>query len=200
MVAGKLFVVALLRFGQTLQNGFDPVEATAAVSFGHGSRLSIQTGKGLDIALLFCILELYIIVRRKHTLETSVQPTIRIDADSATPAYRQIADSIRALLVEGVLNPEDVLPPVRQLAIDLAVHFNTVAEAYRMLADEGWLDLKRRLGARVIARPMPQPVSPESKPKFAKRLQELVAATRAEGVPTDVIAQTLRRIAEALTS
>ncbi len=155
--------------------------------------------KGLDSAANLCILKVYIIVQLRHTMESPVQPTIRIDADSATPAYRQIADSIRTLLVNGMLNPGDVLPPVRQLAIDLAVHFNTVAEAYRTLADEGWLDLKRRLGARVIARPMPELASPEAEVKFAKRLQELVAATRAEGIPTEIIAQTLRRIAEALT-
>jgi DNA-binding transcriptional regulator YhcF (GntR family) len=35
-------------------------------------------------------------------------------------------------------------------------HFNTVAIAYRMLADEGWLELKRRRGAAVIARNAPR--------------------------------------------
>jgi GntR family transcriptional regulator len=123
---------------------------------------------------------------------------IRIDADSSTPVYRQISDAIRALLVAGSLNPGDLLPPVRQLAIDLAVHFNTVAEAYRTLAEEGWLDLRRRRGAQVIARPTPQNAPPEAEVKFAQRLREVVAATQAEGLPPEIIAQQLRRIAEGL--
>lgn len=128
----------------------------------------------------------------------SVQAVIRIDTGSVTPAYRQIADSIRTLLVNGALNPGDLLPPVRQLAIDLAVHFNTVAEAYRRLADEGWLDLKRRRGAQVIARTTPLTAPPESEVKFVQRLRELVAATQAEGLPPETIALSLRSIAEGL--
>jgi GntR family transcriptional regulator len=127
-----------------------------------------------------------------------VQAVIRIDTDSVTPAYRQIADSIRTLLVNGVLHPGDLLPPVRQLAIDLAVHFNTVAEAYRRLAEEGWLDLKRRRGAQVIARATPLTAPPESELKFLQRLRELVAATRAEGLPLETIASSLHSIAEGL--
>jgi len=128
----------------------------------------------------------------------STSPVIRIDADSATPVHRQISDAIRALLVSRALNPGELLPPVRRLAIDLAVHFNTVAEAYRTLAEEGWLDLRRRRGALVIERPTPETAHPEAEPKFAQRLQELVAAARADGIPPGVIARHLRRNAEGL--
>jgi DNA-binding transcriptional regulator YhcF (GntR family) len=58
-----------------------------------------------------------------------------------------IADGLRALLVHGAFKTGDRLPTVRQLAIDLTVHHNTVAQAYRLLADEGWLDLRRHRGA-----------------------------------------------------
>jgi len=125
-------------------------------------------------------------------------PAIRIDVESTAPAYRQIADSIRTLLVNGALSPGDLLPPVRQLAIDLAVHFNTVAEAYRTLADEGWLDLKRRRGAQVIARATPSEPPPQADLKFLQRLRELVAASQAEGLPPQTIASHLREIAEGL--
>jgi GntR family transcriptional regulator len=123
---------------------------------------------------------------------------IRVDADSTTPVYRQISDAIRALLVSGSLTPGDLLPPVRQLAIDLAVHFNTVAEAYRTLADEGWLDLRRRRGAQVIERQTPRNAPPEAEMKFAQRLRELVAAAQSEGLPPETIARNLRRITEGL--
>lgn len=124
--------------------------------------------------------------------------TIRIDADSPTPVYRQISDAIRPLLVAGVLRPGDSLPPVRQLAIDLAIHFNTVAGAYRTLAEEGWLDLRRHRGAQVVERITPPSVRPDAALKFGQRLRELVAVSQAAGLPPKSIARQLRRIVEAL--
>jgi GntR family transcriptional regulator len=112
--------------------------------------------------------------------------------------HRQISDALRALLVDGSLQPGDPLPPVRQLAIDLAVHFNTVAEAYRTLAQEGWVDLRRRRGALVIERTTPRKIPPESELKFARRLREFVAATQSEGLPTKTILRHLRLVAEGL--
>ena len=95
-----------------------------------------------------------------------------------TPAYRQIVDALRARLVAGDMQPGDLLPPVRQLALDLGVHFNTVAEAYRVLAEEGWLDLKRRRGAMVLARKMPARPDSDRSEHFNRRLRELVASYR----------------------
>jgi GntR family transcriptional regulator len=123
---------------------------------------------------------------------------IRIDVTSPIPVYRQIGDAIRALLVAGSLKPGDLLPPVRQLGIDLAVHFNTVAEAYRILSEEGWLDLKRGRGALVIDRPTPRRAPPEATRKFTQRVRELIAASRAGGLPAAAIAQQLRGITEEL--
>ncbi len=123
---------------------------------------------------------------------------VAIDLDSTVPVHRQISDGIRRLLVARSLLPGTNLPPVRQLAIDLAVHFNTVAEAYRTLAEEGWLDLRRGRGAQVIERPEPAQAPPEVEVRLTRRLSELVAAAQAEGVRTAYIAQELRRIAEEL--
>ena len=81
--------------------------------------------------------------------------TIQIDLASHTPVYEQIANSLRALLVQEAFKPGEQLPTVRRLAVDLGVHHNTVAEAYRALAVEGWLDLKRGCGATVRDRSEP---------------------------------------------
>src|SRR4051794_28011896 len=125
-------------------------------------------------------------------------PLLRIDLDSATPAYRQIVDSIRALLVDGALRPGDLLPPVRQLALDLGVHFNTVADAYRILAEEGWLDLKRRRGALVLQRSQPDVADPARRASFSRRLRELVAEVQSAGISVSHIARELRLLAEGL--
>jgi GntR family transcriptional regulator len=122
---------------------------------------------------------------------------LRIDLSSATPVYRQIVEGLRALLVEGRLAPGDTLPTVRDLALDIGVHFNTVAEAYRILAEEGWLELKRRRGAVVIERSTPK-AAPEQVDNFSRRLRQLVAEVRAEGVSAKSIKHELQSIMEAL--
>jgi DNA-binding transcriptional regulator YhcF (GntR family) len=125
--------------------------------------------------------------------------TLRIDLKSPIPVYRQIVDGLRILLVNGELNPGDPLPPVRRLALDLGIHFNTVAEAYRTLAEEGWLDIARRSGARVVARPMPgKSADPEAARTFQRRLRELVAEVQSRGFARGRIAGELRKLAESL--
>jgi len=121
-------------------------------------------------------------------------PTIRINLDSSEPAYRQIAGALRTLLVDGTFAVGYQLPPVRQLATDLGVHHNTVAQAYHILADEGWLTLRRRHGAVVIERCSPKP-TPEVRSAFLRRLRELGAEAKAAGLAPDVVADTMRAVA-----
>jgi DNA-binding transcriptional regulator YhcF (GntR family) len=123
------------------------------------------------------------------------EPIIRIDLFSPIPAYRQIVDAVRAILVAGGIKPGEHLPTVRQLAVDLGVHHNTVAEAYRILAEEGWLDLTRRRGATVLGR-APVKASPEEEQRFITRLKALIAEARAAGVSLDVIASELRELSK----
>jgi GntR family transcriptional regulator len=125
-------------------------------------------------------------------------PRIRIDLSSAVPAGRQIVDAIRIHLVEGDLAPGDVLPSVRRLAMELGVHFNTVAQAYHQLAEEGWLDLKHGRRATVLSRGLPRAAGPEQVLDFRRRLHEMVAELRAHGLPSDRIASELRLLAERL--
>jgi DNA-binding transcriptional regulator YhcF (GntR family) len=130
----------------------------------------------------------------------SPAPRIGIDLASPVPAGRQIVDAIRAHLVEGELAPGDILPSVRRLAMELGVHFNTVAQAYRQLAEEGWLDLKHGRRAAVIGRGAVDAAGPDRIPYFQRRLREMVAEMRAQGVAPASIAAELRLFAERLKS
>ena len=124
---------------------------------------------------------------------------IRIDLNSPVPATRQIADALRVELVEGRLAPGDELPSVRRAAVDLGLHFNTVADAYRQLAAEGWLDLKHGRSARVAER-KPPAASREAIAGYRQRLRALVSQMRADGVPSRRIAEELRALAEGILS
>ena len=121
---------------------------------------------------------------------------VSLNLESPIPAYRQIANDLRRHLVEERLKPGDLLPPIRQLAVDLGVHFNTVALAYRMLAAEGWLELKRRRGATVIARNAPKAVDRGQIDHLLQQLGHIAAELRSAGMSSLQIAAALRRLAQ----
>jgi DNA-binding transcriptional regulator YhcF (GntR family) len=121
---------------------------------------------------------------------------VSLNLESPIPAYRQIADDLRRHLVDERLKPGDLLPPIRQLALDLGVHFNTVALAYRLLADEGWLELKRRRGATVIARNAPRPVDRRQVDGLLRQVAQIAAQLRSAGMSSRQISSALRRIAQ----
>lgn len=61
----------------------------------------------------------------------------------------EIFESIRALVQQGELKPGSTLPPVRDLAEQLAVNRNTVASAYRRLTQAGIALSQGRLGTTI---------------------------------------------------
>ena len=122
---------------------------------------------------------------------------LRIDLALPEPAYEQIVRSLRGMLVAGQFQPGDPLPPVRQLAVDLGINHNTVAEAYRILANEGWIDLRHGRGATVVARQSPR-ASPEVQAHFLRRLHELAAKAIADGLARVTISDDLADLAAAI--
>jgi GntR family transcriptional regulator len=125
-------------------------------------------------------------------------PQVQLEIASSVPAWRQIVNQMRTLVMEGVFKPGDTLPPVRRLALDLGIHFNTVAEAYRALAQEGFLEIVHGHGARVIDRAAITQAGPDVTDDFRLRLRELVAGMRARGLSTRKVANELRGLAEAV--
>jgi GntR family transcriptional regulator len=126
-------------------------------------------------------------------------PRLVIDPRSTVPVYRQVVDTLRSMLVDGVLRPGDTLPTVRDLGLELGVHFNTIAEAYRLLAAEGWLDVRRRRGAVVTKRTAPSE-QPESEARFSRSLRQLIAQVRSEGLSVHTITLELERLTRELSA
>jgi GntR family transcriptional regulator len=120
--------------------------------------------------------------------------SISITLDSPVPVYRQVVDQIRVPLASGALAAGDALPSVRGLAGQLGVHFNTVADAYRELAAEGWIDLAHGKRAVVLPRgAAPKLTTGEAEP-LRQRLRALVAEMRLKGVPARLIQQDVEEI------
>lgn len=62
---------------------------------------------------------------------------ISIDYKDRKPIYEQLVDNIKTLVIQGVLQRDDQLPSVRQLAGDLAINPNTIQKAYTELERQG---------------------------------------------------------------
>lgn len=77
---------------------------------------------------------------------------VSINTTDPRPIYVQIMDEVRRALVVGTLRPEDPLPSVRQLAADLRLNPNTVAQAYRELERDGVVHVRRGQGTFVSER------------------------------------------------
>ncbi len=123
---------------------------------------------------------------------------IRVVLNEATPVYRQILNQLRSLCVEGRLPPGEKLPSVRDLARSLGVHFNTVAEAYRLLGEEGWLAVEHGRGARVADRQVPMTPTAATQAEQRSRLRHLIAELRAKGLDADWIRREVATVLEVL--
>jgi DNA-binding transcriptional MocR family regulator len=65
----------------------------------------------------------------------------------------EIAANVERAVGSGELEPGQLLPPMRDLAVELGVNPNTVAAAYRVLRERGVIETAGRRGSRV--RPAP---------------------------------------------
>ena len=77
---------------------------------------------------------------------------IRIDPSLPRALFEQLASAIRASIVDGRLVDGERLPSARVLAGELDVNPHTVLHAYRLLRDEGLIELHRGRGAVVTVR------------------------------------------------
>lgn len=81
---------------------------------------------------------------------------LEIELDRSDPAalHLQVAAEIRRAIAAGEAQPGDRLPSAIDFATFLDVNRNTVLRAFRLLRDEGILELSRgRGGVRVVGTP-----------------------------------------------
>ncbi len=114
---------------------------------------------------------------------------IVIERSLDEPVYEQIARQIRQSVASGDLAPGTPLPAVRVLASDLGVNLNTVARAYWLLEEEGFIRIHDRSGAEVAA-PASRP--PGDRDKLRQELRITLARLRQAGYGPD----DLRRIVD----
>lgn len=60
-----------------------------------------------------------------------------LDRYGRTPIYEQLIEQVELYILDGTLNPQDLLPSVRSLAVQLGINPNTLQKAYAELERRG---------------------------------------------------------------
>ena len=63
---------------------------------------------------------------------------IVLDYRDSRPLYQQVKDSLRRMMLTGLLEPDEKLPSLRSQATQLAINPNTNQRAYAELEAEGY--------------------------------------------------------------
>ena len=64
---------------------------------------------------------------------------IQLDYKDRRPLYEQVAERFKELILTGVLQPDEKIPSVRSMAIELSVTPNTIQRAYSELEKAGYI-------------------------------------------------------------
>ena len=113
---------------------------------------------------------------------------IHLDYRDVRPIYAQIADGFRSQITAGVLRPEEKLPSVRELAVQLSINPNTIQRSYRQLEAEGWIATVPGKGCFVCGLPA---YSAEQRQELLAAFDKTVAALVQTGVTREEL---IRRI------
>lgn len=70
-----------------------------------------------------------------------------INAQDKSPLYQQIMDQLILFVANGLLQPGDKLPSIREMASDLGINPNTVARAYSELERANVIETYPKKGA-----------------------------------------------------
>lgn len=109
---------------------------------------------------------------------------IILDMADKRPIYEQIIDKYTQLICRGVLKPNEQLPSVRSLAIELSINPNTIQRAYGDMEREGYIYSIKGKGNFVadIKSRMPQMQN-----DYYEKLDELLGRMNDYGITKDEI-------------
>ncbi|MDE7333127.1 MAG: GntR family transcriptional regulator [Lachnospiraceae bacterium] len=64
---------------------------------------------------------------------------ICVDYRDTRPIYEQVVEKFKVMILREVLHPDDKIPSVRNLAVDLSINPNTIQRAYAELERQGYI-------------------------------------------------------------
>lgn len=116
---------------------------------------------------------------------------IFIDKNNRVPFYEQIKDQIMGLIQTSQIKSGDQLPTIRELSAELSVNVNTVALAYRDLANQGAIVTERGRGTYVAGNADEEEMETLRKKKLQALMDTLISETDRLGFSREEVGQAL---------
>lgn len=111
-----------------------------------------------------------------------------VDPGGDVPIYEQIVRQIQMAVAGGLLTGGQMVPSVRQLAVDLAINPNTIAKAYTQLQNEKVLEPLRGRGL-IVRRDALARCKKARDRSIAASLSSVIDDAARSGVPADDLRQ-----------
>ncbi len=116
---------------------------------------------------------------------------IALNQTSRTPIYQQIHEQVLIQIACGLLKPNDQLPGVRTMAIELGINPNTVMKAYVELEREGFIYSLAGKGSFVSEPTMDVSVLRQGK---LAEIEELLVKVMPYGIKKDEILRLIESV------
>ncbi len=120
---------------------------------------------------------------------------IIITNSAGVPIYEQIADQIKAMIMNGKLKEGDALPSMRNLAQDLRVSVITTKRAYEILEAEGLIESFTGKGSFIAAQ-NPELLREQNLREIEKHLTAAADIARRSGITTEEIKEMILLLLE----
>ena len=114
--------------------------------------------------------------------------------DDRSPIYRQIADQVKADVVNGTLGGDDQVMSTNQYAAYYRINPATVAKAFQQLVDEQVLYKKRGIGMFVSPTARDALRAQRRETFFSDVVDPMVAEARAVGIPIGEVVARIQQL------
>jgi GntR family transcriptional regulator len=115
-----------------------------------------------------------------------------LDLRSGKPIYEQIVDKFKELIINQVLETDEKLPSVRELAQQLTINPNTIQKAYRELENQELIYSLKGRGSFVNA------IRVQVDPQRVENMQEKLKKLLTEALFIGMTAEEIRSVVENL--
>ncbi|MBR5578393.1 MAG: GntR family transcriptional regulator [Lachnospiraceae bacterium] len=116
---------------------------------------------------------------------------IILDLKDARPLYEQVVDRFKHLILCGVLQEDEKLPSVRNLAMELSINPNTIQKAFTELEREGFIYSVKGRGNFVASNGI---LIEHKKKELEQQIEELVKEAEGIGMSIEDIIEFLTKL------
>ena len=115
-----------------------------------------------------------------------------LDLRSRLPLYEQLVEKFKELIISEILKPNEQLPSVRTLSMELTMNPNTIQKAYKELETQGYIYSIKGKGSFVT--PSAQVVDYEKLKKIKNELTKILSEAMYMGMTKEDVLKIISEV------